>query len=207
MLVKDHMLGKEELTTVDLEETIENTLKKMAQGNFLSLPVLDNGDLAGLIMKETIYRGYVEEGYKNFQDYISQKKVKNIYTNKVHIIHDTEEIENASHLLGELKIPFLAVLDINNKFTGILTHRAIFNTFSDFLGINKGSSKLVVDMQDVPGELAKLTKLIKEENVNIVNIAMIDSKIENHVRIVLKLDTENLGGLMNKIKDVGFIIE
>lgn len=207
MLVKSHMLSKEELTTVDLEETIENTLKKMAQGSFLSLPVLNKGDLAGLIMKETIYRGYVEEGFDNFQDYIAQKKVKDIYTNKVHIIHETEEIENASHLLGELKIPFLAVLDTDNKFAGILTHRAIFNSFSEFLGINKGSSKLVIDMHDVPGELAKLTKLIKEENINIVNIAMIDSNIENHVRIVLKLDTENLGGLLNKIKDVGFIIE
>lgn len=207
MLVKNHMLIKDELTTVDLEESIENTLKKMAQESFLSLPVVNKGDLAGLIMKETIYRGYVEEGYDNFQDFITHRKVKDIYTNKVHMIHETDEIENASHLLGELRIPFLAVLDSNNKFAGILTHRAIFNTFSEILGINKGSSKLVIDMLDIPGELAKLTKLIEEENVNIVNIAMIDSEIENHVRIVLKLDTENLGGLSNKIKNEGFIIK
>jgi acetoin utilization protein AcuB len=106
------MLSKEELTTVDLAETIENTLKKMAQGSFLSLPVLDKGDLAGLIMKETIYRGYIEEGFSNFQNYISQKKVKDIYTNKVHFIHDIEEIENASHLLGELKIPWIQIINL-----------------------------------------------------------------------------------------------
>ncbi|MBC8588287.1 CBS domain-containing protein [Paratissierella segnis] len=207
MLVKNHMLTKEKLTIVDLEETIENTLKRMGQESFLSLPVVNNGDLAGIIMKETIYRGYVEEGYDNFQDYITNKKVKDIYTNKVRFIHETDEIEKASHVLGELKIPFLAVLDSNNKFTGILTHRAIFNTFSNMLGINKGSSKLVIDLRDISGELARLTNLIKEENINISNIAMMDSKIEDNVRIVLKLDIDDTKSLTDKIRNSGFIVE
>lgn len=207
MLVKDHMLAKEKLTTVFLGETIEDALKKMAHGNFLSLPVLnDKGDLSGLIMKENIYRGYVEEGYKNFQDFITGKYVSDIYTNKIHIIYELEEIENASHLLSELKIPFLAVLNNEDKFVGILTHSAIFNTFSEYLGINKGASKIVIEMEDIPGELAKLTKLVTDENINIVNIAMIDSSLKNKVKIILKLDTKDISNLTKKIEVAGFSI-
>lgn len=205
MFVKNHMLNKEELTVVELEESIESTLKKMAQGGFLSLPVVSDGVLSGLVMKETIYRGYVEEGYDNFQGYITHKKVKDIYNNKVHIIHENEEIENASHLLGELRIPFLAVLDFDNKFTGILTHSAIFEAFTEVLGINKGL-RIVVEMPDIPGELSKLTTLIKEENINIKNIAMIESEIKNNVRVVVRIDTDSLDDISNKIKNEGFQI-
>lgn len=205
MFVKNHMLNKEELTVVELEESIESTLKKMAQGGFLSLPVVSDGVLSGLVMKETIYRGYVEEGYDNFQGYITHKKVKDIYNNKVHIIHENEEIENASHLLGELRIPFLAVLDSDNKFTGILTHSAIFEAFTEVLGINKGL-RIVVEMPDIPGELSKLTTLIKEENINIKNIAMIESEIKNNVRVVVRIDTDSLDDISNKIKNEGFQI-
>ena len=201
MFVKNHMLNKELLTIVELDESIESALKKMAQGNFLSLPVINDGNLMGLIMKETIYRGYVEAGYENFQEYITQKKVKELYNSKIHII-----LENASHILGQLRIPFLAVLDSKNQFTGILTHRAIFDAFTDILGANKGS-RIVVDMPDIPGQIAKLTTLITEENINIESIVMIDLKrVEKYVRVALKIETDKLDDIINKIKAAGFIV-
>ena len=205
MFVKNHMLKKEQLTTVDLEASIESTIKKMTSGNFLSLPVVSNGELKGLIMKEAIYRGYIEEGKNNVHDYMTLTKVKDIYNNKVQTIQDTDVIENAAYLLSELSIPFLAVLDSNRQFVGILTHFAIFNAFSDILGNNKGS-RIVVNMLDIPGQLAKLTELCKEENINIINIAMIDAKIKDYVKVILRVETDNLDNLMIEIKNAGFII-
>lgn len=205
MFVKNHMLKKEQLTTVDLEASIESTIKKMTSGNFLSLPVVSNGELKGLIMKEAIYRGYIEEGKNNVHDYMTLTKVKDIYNNKVETIQDTDVIENAAYLLSELSIPFLAVLNSNSEFVGILTHYAIFNAFSDILGNNKGS-RIVVNMLDIPGQLAKLTELCKEENINIINIAIIDAKVKNYVKVILRVETEYIDDLTIKIKDAGFII-
>lgn len=99
MFVKNHMLKKEQLTTVDLEASIESTIKKMTSGNFLSLPVVSNGELKGLIMKEAIYRGYIEEGKNNVHDYMTLTKVKDIYNNKIQSMQDTDVIENAAYLL------------------------------------------------------------------------------------------------------------
>lgn len=160
MFVKNHMLEKEKLTIVDFEERIESALKKMAQGKFMSLPVLSNGVLKGLVMKETIYKGYVEEGYNNFNDYIRNKKVIGIYNSKIQIIYEDDEIEKASYLLSKLSIPFLAVINSNNDFVRILTHFAIFNAFSKIIGLEKGF-KIVADMLDKLGQLAKFTELLK----------------------------------------------
>lgn len=205
MYVKNHMLKNEQLTTVDLEESIESALEKITNGDFLSLPVVSNGELKGLIMKEAIYRCYFEEDNNNKDEFLSLKKVKDIYSDYFETIEDGERIENAAYLLKKLSIPFLAVVDSNNKFKGILTHFAIFNAFSDLLGLNTGS-RIVINMFDVPGQLARLTDLLKKENANIINIAIVDAKILDIVRVILRVETNDLNDLMNKIQKAGFKI-
>ena len=204
MYVKNHMLKMEHLTTVDLEESTESAIKKITQGNFLSLPVLSNGELKGIIMKEAIYRYYFEEDI-NKEDFLTLKKVKDIYSENIETIEDSKRIENAAFLLKELSIPFLAVIDSNKKFKGILTHTAIFNAFSELLGLYKGY-RIVINMFDIPGQLARLTDLLRKENANIINIAIVDAKIFDIVRVVLRVETNDLEGLMNKIQKRGFKI-
>ena len=205
MFVMNHMLGKENLVTVDLDESVESALKKMAAENFLSLPVVSNGVLKGEILKETIYRGYIEENYDSFYEYMSNKKVSDLYTDKLHFIYDNDEIEKASYLLSQNRIPYLTVISSENDFVGILTHSAIFNAFSRIMGIERGY-KIVVDMLDKPGQLAKFTELLKQEHVNIINIAIIGTTDDGYLRNVIRVETENLDDLVVKIKEVGFRI-
>jgi acetoin utilization protein AcuB len=198
------MLEKDKLILAGLEESLESALKKMATNNFLALPVVNNNEeLKGTIMKETIYRGYVEENYKSFLEYISSKKVKDLYTEKIQIIYDNDEIEKASYLLSQMKIPYLSVINSQNEFVGILTHSSIFNAFSKIMGLGRGL-KVVVDMLDVPGQLAKFTELLKEENVNIINIAIIGTTEDGYLRNLIKVETDNLDDLIVKIKNKGF---
>lgn len=205
MYVKSHMLKKENLTTVDLEESIESAINKITQGNFLSLPVISNGELKGILMKEAIYRYYYDEDITDKEDFLTFRKVKDIYNDKIETIEDSVRIENASYLLKELSIPFLTVIDSNGKFKGILTHNAIFNAFSELVGLNTGS-RIVINMFDIPGQLARLTELLRRENANIINIAIVDAKILDIVRVILRVETDNLAELMIKIQREGFKI-
>lgn len=60
MYVKNHMLPKEKLTTLSLNESIDSALKKIEKGDFLSLPVLDGEKFKGIFMKEAVYRYFFE---------------------------------------------------------------------------------------------------------------------------------------------------
>lgn len=203
MFVKNHMIKKEMLTIVDLEDSLEDALKKMATDNFLSLPVVDNGELKGKIMKESIYRGYVEENFARFSEFIINKKVRDLYDDKIQFVYENDEIEKASYLLSHIKVPFLTVINSNSEFVGILTHSAIFNAFSRIIGLEKGS-KIVVDMQDIPGQLARFTELLKNENANIVNIAIIGTTDDGYLRNVIRVETEELDNLLIKIRAIGY---
>lgn len=205
MFIRNHMLSKENLTTVELEESLGSALDKIEKGNFLSLPVIEGNEFKGILMKEAIYRNYMEAGEPDKDKYLRNTLVKEIYNNIYESISADEKIEKASYLLKEFRTPFLPVFDSNNKFVGILTHFAIFNAFSEIFGIDKGT-RIVVNMFDLPGQLARLTDVIRKENINIINFAIMDPKVLDLIQVILRVDTDNVDRLVEKIQSAGFKI-
>lgn len=206
MYVRNHMLAKEELTIVDLKDNVGDALEKIEEGNFLSLPVFDGKEFRGIIMKEAVYRYYFDVYEKNNRDeFLKEVKVESIYNSLYRSIKEEELIEDASYLLKELSTPFLPVLNKDEEFVGILTHFAIFKAFSDLFGFDKGT-KVVINMLDTPGQLARLTEVIRKENINIMNLAVMDAKVLGVYRVTLRLDTDNPEKIINKITRAGFKI-
>lgn len=205
MYVKNHMLPKEKLTTLDLNENVGSALEKIEQGDFLSLPVFDGEEFKGILMKEAIYRYFFESQIQDKEGFLTEIKVKDIYNDDYKSIKENELIENASYLLKELRTPFLPVFNDREKFVGILTHFSIFNAFSEVFGFDKGT-KIVVNMFDTPGQLARLTEVIRKENINIMNFAVMDAKVLGVYRVILRVDTNNPEDLIDKISRAGFKI-
>lgn len=209
MYVEKYMLEKSKLNTVDLEDSLESALKEIEAGNFLSLPVLSGNEFKGYLMKETIYRKFFDYEGDSKEEYLKDIKVKDIYTDEYKSIQEDELVEEASYLLKEFRTPFLPVFNGNNEFVGILTHTAIFNVFSQILGLGRGS-RLVINFFDIPGQLAKLTEVIKKEKVNIVNFSALDTGVMNIYKVILRADTKSekeLDDLIEAIEEAGFRIE
>ncbi|WP_425446040.1 CBS domain-containing protein [Dethiothermospora halolimnae] len=205
MYVKNHMLPKEKLEKLQVEETISSALDKINRGNFLSLPVFDGEVFKGILMKEVIFRNYFENGYSNKEKYLQDTRVGDLCNKEFETILESELIENASYLLQELRTPFLPVIDENEKFVGILTHAAIFNAFSEIFGLKSGT-RLVINAYDIPGQIAKLTEVIRRSEVNIANFAVKDAKVMDLYKIVLRVNQCNVDQLVKDIEEAGFKI-
>ncbi|NLW41247.1 MAG: CBS domain-containing protein [Tissierellia bacterium] len=205
MYVKNHMLRRTELVTLDLEDDIKTALDKIQEGDFMSLPVLDGNEFKGYLMKEAIFRRFFEYDSVDKEEFLKNTKVKDLYNTNYKSIKEDDYIENASYLLKEWRTPFLPVFDSNDNFTGILTHNSIFNAFSEIFGLDKGT-RIVVDMLDIPGQLARLTEVIRKERVNIINFAAVDAKVLDVYRVIIRVDTKDVIGLIEKIEKAGFKI-
>lgn len=205
MYVKNHMLPKNKLTVVYVDESIGNALEKINKGDFLSLPVFEGKEFRGILMKEAIFRYYFESDYIGKDDFLNRVKVSDLYTEVYKSILETELIENASYLLKEVRTPFLPVFNGIGEFTGILTHVAIFDAFSEIFGLGKGT-RILVNLFDIPGQLAKLTEIIRKEDVNIANIAVMDAKVLDVYKVVIRVDSGDVDALIDKINKAGFKI-
>lgn len=203
MYVKNHVLSKSKLVMLQVEDSISEALDKITKGDFLSLPVLDGEKFVGILMKEAIFRRYFEEGCTDKEKYLKETRVKDLCKTDVKTINENVFIENASYLLNEFRTPFLPVLDDRDNFKGILTHSSIFNAFSEIFGLNKGT-RIVINVYDIPGQIAKLTETIRKADVNIANFAVMDAKVMDVYQVVVRVDITDVEDLIEKIEKAGF---
>lgn len=204
MLVKAIMLTSDKLNVVDSKATLQEALEIMDTNNFLSIPVVDGENFKGIVEKQIIYKYYFSGEVS--KDDVLNTKVEELIRKDIPIVSEEEEVEQAVALLEEMNISFVAVVDDLNKFRGILTHRAVFKEFINVLGLSKGE-KITVRSHDVPGQLSKLSKIVAEQNGDIMSFVVLDTKSVTQVKeIVMRISNGDVKTIKRKLKDAGFKI-
>ena len=204
MLVKALMLPREQLVIAGSDESLESALKKIEDNNFLSIPVADGKVFIGSISKQKIFEEYFKGSYNDKQSYLEDTKIKDIFGGIIPRIDPNDPIERASRVLENFGIPFVAVVNEKDNFEGIITHYAIFHAFGEVFGINEGR-RISVIVDDIPGQLAKLTDIITKAGGDIISIAVIDPKVKLGLKeIVVRVRIINFNDLIEKIEDAGF---
>jgi acetoin utilization protein AcuB len=206
MLIKALMLSKENLETVSPEDSIELALKKINEKNFLSIPVVNNTKFIGVISKQKVYEEYFEIcGDK--EEYVKTTKVCELMRCDIPMLKPYDEIEKASYTLEIYGVPFVAVVDDNEEFQGIITHHAIFKEFADIFGINRGK-KLSIISYDLPGQIAKLAEVIHRYNGDIISLVILDPKVKTDVKeVVIRVRTDNFVETVDAIRNAGFRVQ
>ena len=206
MFVNNLMLSKDKLITVTPKITIGKALQIMDENNFLSIPVVEDNKFYGSISKERIYTYYYEKCVDK-KCLLSDFVVENVMRTDVPVINPMQEVEEAAHFLETRSVSFVAVVDNNAEFKGIVTHHAIFHQFTELFGLNKGK-RLAVIAYDIQGQVSKLTKIITENKGDIISLVIVDPKSVTDVKeIVLRLDTDNYDDIVSKVKTAGFKVQ
>lgn len=205
MLVKTVMLGVDNLNIVNSETSIKESMSIMKKNNFLSIPVVDGDEFKGLIATKDIYEYYFNTEVNKI-DFIENMKVGKLIRQNIPIINEEEQLEKAVALLEKMLISFVAVVDDFNKFKGILTHKAVFREFNNAFGLNKGD-KIAIRAYDVPGQISKISKIITENNADILSFVVVDTKSLTQVKeIIVRIKNGNTEEIKRRIKESGFKI-
>ena len=95
MLVKNHILSKNFLTLLSVEDTVKTALAKMEEGGFLSLPVVEGEKFVGYVMKATIYERFFHENTSNREEFEKQSIEKFVETG-IKALDPNDGIDEAS---------------------------------------------------------------------------------------------------------------
>lgn len=206
MFVKNLMVPKRDLVLVTPTDTIKKALEVIGKNNFLSIPVVDNNKFYGIISKEKIYTFFFEKGLER-ESLLTDFMVKDMIDTDVPVISAIEQIETAAHFLEIKNIAFVAVEDEKGVFKGIITHRTIFHIFTELFGIDKGK-RLSVIAYDIPGQISKLSRIISENNGDIISFVIADPEVITAVKeIIIRIRTENFENIQDKVIEAGFKIQ
>lgn len=202
MLVKNIMISSEKLSKVSIQDTVGEAIQLIDSHNLLSLPVVEGNRFVGVISKKYIF----EEFFNKVQDQevFLQRRVAEFMKTKLESVKENDLIEVAVEILANKNLQFIPVLNQKEELVGIVTHKAIFKTFTKILGF--GHTRIVVTTHDMKGRLAKLAEIISRQGGNIISIAEVDLEVMDLKEIILRVDVEDTKKLIKTLNDSGLTV-
>jgi acetoin utilization protein AcuB len=167
--------------TVHPEIPIQDALALMRRESIRRLPVVDaRGNLVGIVSDHDLLHASPSDATSlsiwELNYLLSKITVEQIMTKNVISVTPDTPVEEAARIMADHKIGGLPVLR-GKELVGIITETDLFKIFLELLGAREGGVRLTVLVPNVPGELAKLTAIVRGLNGNIV--AMVQSMGES----------------------------
>lgn len=127
MKVKDIMSTKVEALLPHY--SLRTAARKMKEFNLGSMPVVENGDLLGIITDRDISVFAIAMGYGSESTEVQKVMSKEVYT-----CQPEQELSDAAHIMEQQHIRRLAVLDGENGLEGFLSVDDIARVSPDLAG-------------------------------------------------------------------------
>ena len=203
MLIKPLVLKKEFLTTVNEKATLAEALKILEDSGYRCVPILDDTGtiFRGNIYKMHIYRHKSQGGDMDLPvTYLLKNATKTIKVNSpfYRVFFNIKDL------------PYIAVLDEDNKFYGILTHASLLRMLSNAWNINDGSYVLTVLSDNSRGNLTNICKAIYKFS-NLAGCLTLDVGQGEFVRRTLftlpaGVSKTTMENIVNRIQRKGFVV-
>ncbi|MBE1553352.1 CBS domain-containing protein [Sporosarcina limicola] len=191
MHVRDLLLERLAVSTVNSDQTVIQVLDKINESGYRCIPVVDKDDnYKGMIYKvHLIEYLYEDKGDKNAAiDHLLKHQ-------------DTYITERSSFLTSLIEIkslPFLSVVE-NGKLIGILTHNKVESVLEDAFGLKTGGINLTISSTEAKGMIEKLTKTLRGENIE--GMFTLDNGSVLARRVVITLENGKTDAEVEKLKE------
>lgn len=207
MYIKDYMSTN--LITITPETSVVKASDLLKQHDINRLPVLENGQLVGLITKEVISKnspsGATSLSAHEVNYLLEKTTAKDIMVKKVMTIGPDNMVEEAASIMRANNIGVLVVTE-GSQLVGIITDKDIFKAFVDVSGYDTPGSSLVVELiGDRKGVIEEVGDALVETDVNLTH--MIVYHHENNIRLVLHVSTTETDELEAAIKARGYEVK
>lgn len=153
MLLKTMVYRKKDLTWVKENVTLAEALDILEESGYRCVPILDE---SGKVFRGNIYKMHIYRHKANGGD--MSLPVTHLLKNATKFIYVNSSFFKVFFTIKEL--PYIAVLDENNNFYGILTHSSLLNMLSQSWNVDQGSYVLTIASTGKQGDLANISKII-----------------------------------------------
>ncbi len=193
---------------VDEGDSMKKAMDLLKEHEIRHLPVLKDGErLVGILSERDIKQASPSPAtaleIREIYYLLDKVKVKQIMTRRPYTISSSAPIEEAAMILREKKIGCLPVVD-DGKLVGILTETDIIDAFIEGMGVNGPGYRIELVLQNRPGKLLELLKLLKDFEANVVSVATAAHEDPEKIINILRIEARNYKVVKAAIKKSGF---
>ena len=135
---------------------------------------------------------------------LKQLTVETMMVKKIITITPGTTIERAGRIMQENRIRALPVME-NDKLVGIITTTDVMGVLLDAIGINEESTRFVVLVEDRIGIVAEVTRILKDERINIRSlVSWPEKQYPGIYQLVLRVGSADGERAISALEGAGF---
>ncbi len=181
--------------TVQARQRASEAAELMREHRIRHLPVLDDGQLVGMMSHHEI-----GDGGELIADVMHRDAI---------VVASDTPVENAAALMLEHKIGSLVVLDQDGRLVGIVTESDLFRLLTQMLGGQEPSTRLELRVRDLSQDLTLVAALACNLGIAITSLFTEPStaRVGEPRVVVLRVGTIDAARFVRALRDVGLAVD
>jgi acetoin utilization protein AcuB len=207
MFVSEFMTTK--VVSISSDDTIARAARLMSTCNVRRLPVIDNGELVGIIgdtaVREALPLDTSTQGSRGMASSLPKMKIETMMHKEVVTVTPNTTAETALAVAQENKVGALVVVDDKDQVVGMVsTNDFIHRILNPMLGKGKPGTRIHIYDCSTNSEIALVTALIEKHDLEIVAIHVDDCVDQNTRDLIVQLSTDDPTEFIRDLTDQGF---
>ncbi|WP_338487190.1 cyclic di-AMP binding protein CbpA [Ruoffia tabacinasalis] len=158
-MIKNLVHHKDNIVTISETMNCLDAIEILEQHSLRNAPVVD---ATNTLYRGNIYRYHIYKYKFHHPDAdLAQVKVTQFLKNTTRVVHENDTFYQLIFAIRDL--PFIAVLDKENVFTGVIQHDVMINYLAQAWVADKSGYVLAIQTRGEKGELNKLARLVNRK--------------------------------------------
>ena len=157
------------------------------------LPVVEKGQLLGLISEDDIWDMHNEE-----------KPINSILLKQVFVTfeHDVFEIVK---MVNEHDLTLIPVVD-NNRYVGAISVRSILKALASIVAMQSEGGVIILEMNKNDYSMSEIAQIVEGNNTKILSSYVSNHKESNMIKVTLKLNVNELSPIVQTFQRYDYTI-
>jgi acetoin utilization protein AcuB len=206
MFVVDKWMTRD-VITVPPHEKIIDAFELMQGRGIRHLPVVEDGELKGLVTDRDIRLALIPSPLSTPEDRMyhlgALERVDEIMATDLITVEPTSTIEEAAKLMAQYKIGAVPVVG-RGKLVGILTETDVLSVFIEMLETIQASSRLDVVLGDKPSALDEVYRLLQSSQARVISVSMSPEETAGPPIYSFRIERTPVEPLVHKLEKAGY---
>jgi len=172
MLVKNWMSKK--VITVHINDTMQDAIKLMRKHAIRMLPVMEQGELAGIVTDRNLKRASASDvttlDVHELIHLVSTIKIKHIMTKNPITVPFDFTVEETAEVLLKHKISGVPVVNHDREMVGTITQTDLFKVLISLTGARTKGMQFAFKAEDRPGSIKELADILRKYGGRVASI-------------------------------------